>query len=200
MAPDTLHVVCACLNPERIVPRERGSCSAARGPPFGGAGPSGAQRPTSPHPTPCAPFGFSSLLLSFLRMRIQATRAAEKGVASRRAGLACIRAKPSVVIAPNPGYGSGYLACRVRVFGNTQGGSCLAKETLAVPRADRPLAGLGPVDGQHTGNRSFDTFTHLRGSLDSLSCVDKIAGGFPPYSAKKPKTLNTLQPGGCHPL
>ncbi|KNZ72494.1 Aldehyde dehydrogenase family 3 member B1 [Termitomyces sp. J132] len=67
-------------------------------------------------------------------------------------------------------------------------GSAVANETLLHLAVDgMPFGGVGPSGyGAHTGKFGFDTFTHLRASLDSPSWVDKIIGfRFPPYDKSK---------------
>ncbi|KZP08660.1 NAD-dependent aldehyde dehydrogenase [Athelia psychrophila] len=76
-------------------------------------------------------------------------------------------------------------AFKAKVFDNTQSGSCLANETLIQCGAHGlPFGGTGPSgSGQHIGKYSFDTFTHLRATLDSPGWVDKLIGGrYPPYT------------------
>ncbi|KZP08657.1 ALDH-like protein [Athelia psychrophila] len=64
----------------------------------------------------------------------------------------------------------------------------------AIPETSKILELQWDHTGQHVGKYSFDTFTHLRSTLDSPGWVDKLIGGrYPPYTAKKLKTLNALQ-------
>ncbi|KAG5351806.1 hypothetical protein C0989_004843 [Termitomyces sp. Mn162] len=77
---------------------------------------------------------------------------------------------------------------KAKVFTNTLSGSAVANETLLHLAVDgMPFGGVGPSGyGAHTGKFGFDTFTHLRASLDSPSWVDKIIGfRFPPYDKYK---------------
>ncbi|CAE6527715.1 unnamed protein product [Rhizoctonia solani] len=54
---------------------------------------------------------------------------------------------------------------------------------------------LWPFNGAHTTKFTFDTFTHLRASLDSPGWLDLILGArFPPYTAAKAKKLAGLTP------
>ncbi|KAF7970549.1 hypothetical protein HWV62_23721 [Athelia sp. TMB] len=87
-------------------------------------------------------------------------------------------------------------AVKSQVFDNTQSGSCLANECLMQCGAHGlPFGGTGASgSGYHIGKYSFDTFTHLRASMDSPSWIDKIIGGrFPPYTKSKLTSLNKLQ-------
>ncbi|KZS97992.1 NAD-aldehyde dehydrogenase [Sistotremastrum niveocremeum HHB9708] len=84
---------------------------------------------------------------------------------------------------------------KAKVFDNTRSGSAVANEILIQVVADGlPFGGIGPSgQGAHTGKYSFDTFTHLRSTLDSPGWVDFILGGrFPPYTSKKEKALDKL--------
>ncbi|CAE6505027.1 unnamed protein product [Rhizoctonia solani] len=61
-----------------------------------------------------------------------------------------------------------------------------------------PFGGVGPSGyGAHTAKFTFDTFTHLRASLDSPGWLDLILGvRFPPYTVAKAKKLAGLTPTG----
>ncbi|KAF8609342.1 NAD-dependent aldehyde dehydrogenase [Ceratobasidium sp. AG-I] len=74
---------------------------------------------------------------------------------------------------------------KAKVFDNTQSGAAVANELIIHIAVDGlPFGGVGPSGyGAHTSKFSFDTFTHLRGSLDSPGWVDLILGArFPPYT------------------
>ncbi|KAH7887098.1 Aldehyde/histidinol dehydrogenase [Phlebopus sp. FC_14] len=82
-----------------------------------------------------------------------------------------------------------------KVFDNTQSGSAIANDCLVHCATDGlPFGGIGPSgSGYHTRKYSFDTFTHLRSSLDSPSWIDKILGSrFPPYTPKKEAWLKSM--------
>ncbi|KAG5641769.1 hypothetical protein DXG03_004264 [Asterophora parasitica] len=86
---------------------------------------------------------------------------------------------------------------KAKVFENTRSGAAVANETVIHPGADGlPFGGIGPSGyGAHTGKFSFDTFTHLRSSLDSPSWIDRIIGfRFPPYTDTKFKAAMKLLP------
>ncbi|KAF8623849.1 hypothetical protein AX15_006169 [Amanita polypyramis BW_CC] len=89
-----------------------------------------------------------------------------------------------------------------RVFRGTKSGAAVANDTLVHTAVDGlPFGGVGGSGyGTHTGKYTFDTFTHLRSSLDSPSWVDKIFGfRFPPYTTNKFKKINFLLPNGLPP-
>ncbi|KAF5379237.1 hypothetical protein D9615_006047 [Tricholomella constricta] len=84
-----------------------------------------------------------------------------------------------------------------KVFNNTQSGAAIANETVIHPGAEGlPFGGVGPSGyGAHTGKFSFDTFTHLRSSLDSPGWIDRILGfRYPPYTDSKFKAAMRLLP------
>jgi len=65
---------------------------------------------------------------------------------------------------------------------------------IAVPGL--PFGGIGTSgNGAHTGKFSFDTFTHLRSTLDNPRWVDLVLGWrFPPYTDAKIKQSGGLKP------
>jgi len=78
---------------------------------------------------------------------------------------------------------------------NTQSGGVAVNETilhLAVPGL--PFGGAGPSGhGYHTGKAGFDTFTHLRSTIDNPGWVDKILGlRYPPYTSNKMARANMM--------
>ncbi|KAF8069067.1 NAD-aldehyde dehydrogenase [Lyophyllum atratum] len=86
---------------------------------------------------------------------------------------------------------------KAKVFNNTQSGAAIANETVIHPGADGlPFGGVGPSGyGAHTGKFGFDTFTHLRASLDSPGWIDRILGfRYPPYTDAKFKAALRLLP------
>ncbi|RDB27993.1 Aldehyde dehydrogenase, dimeric NADP-preferring [Hypsizygus marmoreus] len=88
-------------------------------------------------------------------------------------------------------------AFKAKVFNSTQSGAAVANDTIIHPGAEGlPFGGVGPSGyGAHTGKFGFDTFTHLRSSLDSPGWVDKIIGfRFPPYTDAKLKSAMKLLP------
>lgn len=89
-----------------------------------------------------------------------------------------------------------------KVFDNTQSGSAMANElVLHYAVTGLPFGGIGPSgSGATTGKYGFDTFTHLRSTLDSPGWLDKVMHGrFPPYSPKKIQSLAALGPGKLPP-
>jgi aldehyde dehydrogenase (NAD+) len=89
-----------------------------------------------------------------------------------------------------------------KIYRSTQSGAVVANETMLHIAADGlPFGGVGGSGyGAHTGKYTFDTFTHLRSSLDSPSWVDKIIGlRFPPYTTKKLKNIEFLMPTSLPP-
>jgi len=81
------------------------------------------------------------------------------------------------------------------IFSNTQSGAAVANEVivhLAVPGL--PMGGVGASGyGAHTGKFSFDTFTHLRSSIDSPTWLDVVLKNrYPPYTSAKLKTMFSL--------
>ncbi|KAF9528404.1 NAD-aldehyde dehydrogenase [Crepidotus variabilis] len=75
-----------------------------------------------------------------------------------------------------------------KILENTQSGGFVANDVLLLPGAEgMPFGGTGSSGyGFHTGKYSFDTFTHLRSTLDSPSWVDLVLSfRFPPYTDKK---------------
>lgn len=94
------------------------------------------------------------------------------------------------VFSQDPGY-------KEKVFGNTKSGGALANEVVIHPGGEGlPFGGIGPSGyGEHTGKYTFDTFTHLRSSIDSPSWMDKFIGyRFPPYTDAKFKASQRLFP------
>ncbi|KAI0064309.1 NAD-aldehyde dehydrogenase [Artomyces pyxidatus] len=88
-------------------------------------------------------------------------------------------------------------AYKAKVFNNTHSGACIANETLIHVGAEGlPFGGIGPSGaGAHTGKYSFDTFTHLRSTLDNPGWLELILGGrYPPYTDKKLASLALLFP------
>jgi len=77
---------------------------------------------------------------------------------------------------------------KTKVFKKTQSGAVIANETVLHPGADgMPFGGIGPSGyGMHTGQFSFDLFTHFRTSMDSPGWVDAILKfRYPPYNKSK---------------
>ncbi|KDN50116.1 hypothetical protein RSAG8_01452, partial [Rhizoctonia solani AG-8 WAC10335] len=88
---------------------------------------------------------------------------------------------------------------KAKVFDNTLSGAAVANDLLVHIAVDGlPFGGVGPSGyGAHTAKFTFDTFTHLRASLDSPGWLDLILGvRFPPYTAAKAKKLAGLTPTG----
>lgn len=86
---------------------------------------------------------------------------------------------------------------KAKVFNNTQSGAAVANETVIHPGATGlPFGGVGPSGhGAHTGKYGFDTFTHLRSSMDSPSWVDKLLSfRYPPYTESKIKSSKAFLP------
>ncbi|KAG5649774.1 hypothetical protein H0H81_002077 [Sphagnurus paluster] len=86
---------------------------------------------------------------------------------------------------------------KAKVFNSTQSGAAVANEVVIHPGAEGlPFGGVGPSGyGAHTGKFTFDTFTHMRSSLDSPSWIDKIIGfRYPPYTDSKLKAALKLLP------
>ncbi|TDL29329.1 NAD-aldehyde dehydrogenase [Rickenella mellea] len=82
-----------------------------------------------------------------------------------------------------------------KVFESTQSGAAVANEVLMHTAVDGlPFGGTGPSGyGYHTGKYSFDTFTHLRSSLDTPGWFDVLLRNrYPPYTSKKLNTLNRI--------
>ncbi|KAF8892380.1 Aldehyde/histidinol dehydrogenase [Mucidula mucida] len=74
-----------------------------------------------------------------------------------------------------------------KIVNSTLSGSIVMNETMTHAVADGlPFGGVGASgSGAHNGKYGFDTFTHLRASLDSPSWVDYIIGfRYPPYTPK----------------
>ncbi|TFK73416.1 NAD-aldehyde dehydrogenase [Pluteus cervinus] len=72
-----------------------------------------------------------------------------------------------------------------KVFGSTTSGGVVANEVMIHPAAEGlPFGGVGPSGyGQYTGKFGFDTFTHMRASLDPPGWVDRLLGfRYPPYT------------------
>ncbi|KAF9009920.1 NAD-aldehyde dehydrogenase [Cyathus striatus] len=88
-------------------------------------------------------------------------------------------------------------AFKDKITKNTQSGAIIMNETVIHPAAEGlPFGGVGPSGyGQQTGKYSFDTFTHLRASMDSPSWIDMILKfRYPPYSDKNVKASLRLLP------
>ncbi|TFK21603.1 aldehyde dehydrogenase [Coprinopsis marcescibilis] len=88
-------------------------------------------------------------------------------------------------------------AVKDRVFKNTQSGGFSVNEVLIHPGVEGlPFGGVGSSGyGQHTGKFTFDLFTHLRGSIDSPSWLDRILSfRYPPYTLKKYKATHQFAP------
>ncbi|KEP52072.1 aldehyde dehydrogenase (NAD) family protein [Rhizoctonia solani 123E] len=86
---------------------------------------------------------------------------------------------------------------KAKVFDNTLSGAAVANDLIVHIAVDGlPFGGVGPSGyGAHTAKFTFDTFTHLRASLDSPGWLDMILGvRFPPYTASKAKKLAGLTP------
>ncbi|KAF9521871.1 aldehyde dehydrogenase [Crepidotus variabilis] len=75
-----------------------------------------------------------------------------------------------------------------KVLENTQSGGFIANDVVILPGAGRlPFGGTGASGyGSYTGKFSFDTFTHLRSTLEPAPGVDLVLSfRFPPYTEKK---------------
>ncbi|KAJ7606940.1 NAD-aldehyde dehydrogenase [Mycena polygramma] len=84
-------------------------------------------------------------------------------------------------------------AYKSKVFGSTQSGMAVANSTVKIGGVPGlPFGGIGPSgSGYHTGKYGFDTFTHLRASVDMPGWIDKVMGfRFPPYTSKKMEVLH----------
>ncbi|KAG8922217.1 hypothetical protein FRC02_012064, partial [Tulasnella sp. 418] len=82
-----------------------------------------------------------------------------------------------------------------QIRNNTQSGAVGCNEVcvhMAVP--GMPFGGIGGSGyGSHTSKFSYDTFTHLRSSLDSPRWVDLFFSfRFPPYTAGKLRQARTM--------
>ncbi|KIP07205.1 hypothetical protein PHLGIDRAFT_71410 [Phlebiopsis gigantea 11061_1 CR5-6] len=82
-------------------------------------------------------------------------------------------------------------AFKAKVFDNTQSGAAIANEVVIhVGTTGMPFGGVGPSGsgGYLTGKYGFETFTHLRGTLDNPKwcAVDTLVlkGRYPPYTVK----------------
>jgi len=74
-----------------------------------------------------------------------------------------------------------------KIFDNTQSGAAIANDVALHPVVDGlPFGGVGESGyGYHTGKYGFDTFTHLRATIDSPKIFDLFMGNrFPPYTNK----------------
>ncbi|KAF7426026.1 hypothetical protein PC9H_008391 [Pleurotus ostreatus] len=81
---------------------------------------------------------------------------------------------------------------KAKVFDNTQSGAAVANECVIHPAVEGlPFGGIGPSgSGCHTGKFTFDTFTHLRASMDSPSWVDMmLSARYPPYTVSDSSAL-----------
>ncbi|KAH9060602.1 NAD-aldehyde dehydrogenase [Lactarius vividus] len=104
-------------------------------------------------------------------------------------------------------------AFKSKVIENTQSGSAVMNDTIIQALAEGlPFGGIGPSgSGCNTGKFSFDTFTHLRSTLDNpgmfvtshwhvdhasnlfISSMDYIMSfRYPPYNANKRKLYTTF--------
>ncbi|KAJ6517242.1 Aldehyde/histidinol dehydrogenase, partial [Mycena vitilis] len=83
-------------------------------------------------------------------------------------------------------------AYKKKVFGSTRSGMAVANSTVKIGVPGLPFGGIGPSgSGYHTGKYGFDTFTHLRASVDMPGWIDKVMGfRFPPYTSKKLQVLH----------
>jgi len=89
-----------------------------------------------------------------------------------------------------------------KVFDNTTSGSAIANElVLHYVVTGLPFGGIGNSGtGSTTGKYGFETFTHLRSTMDSRGWLDKIMHGrFPPYTPEKLRALAALGPGKLPP-
>jgi len=85
---------------------------------------------------------------------------------------------------------------KAKVLEETQSGAIDFNEVcfhMAVPGL--PFGGVGNSGyGSHTGKFSFDTFTHLRSSVDNPRWVDWLIGWrFPPYTDAKAEQSKTVK-------
>ncbi|KAH9177751.1 NAD-aldehyde dehydrogenase [Lactarius sanguifluus] len=81
------------------------------------------------------------------------------------------------------------------VIENTQSGSAVMNDTIIQALAEGlPFGGIGPSgSGCNTGKFSFDTFTHLRSTLDNPGIMDYIMSfRYPPYNENKRKLYTTF--------
>ncbi|KAI0951544.1 hypothetical protein AcW1_008564 [Taiwanofungus camphoratus] len=87
-------------------------------------------------------------------------------------------------------------AFKNKIIDNTQSGAVAANEVIIHLRVDGlPFGGIGPSGyGCTTGKFSFDTFTHLRSTIDNPSWVDTflMAARYPPYKSGSSGKLNEL--------
>ncbi|GJE85335.1 NAD-aldehyde dehydrogenase [Phanerochaete sordida] len=86
-------------------------------------------------------------------------------------------------------------ALKEKVFAHTQSGGALANEVLVhVGATGLPFGGIGPSgSGSLTGKHGFDTFTHMRATLDSPWYVDLVMKGrYPPYTPEKVATIRSM--------
>lgn len=77
---------------------------------------------------------------------------------------------------------------KTKVFSKTQSGAVVANETVIHTGAEgMPFGGIGPSGyGMHTGQYSFDLFTHFRTTMDSPAWIDTILNfRYPPYNKSK---------------
>ncbi|KAI9465743.1 NAD-aldehyde dehydrogenase [Lactarius psammicola] len=81
-------------------------------------------------------------------------------------------------------------AFKSKVIENTQSGTVVINDTMIQAAAEGlPFGGIGPSgSGYISGKFSFDTFTHLRTTLDSPGFMDYVMSfRYPPYNEKKRK-------------
>ncbi|KAH9048420.1 NAD-aldehyde dehydrogenase [Lactarius hengduanensis] len=86
-------------------------------------------------------------------------------------------------------------AFKSKVIENTQSGSAVMNDTIIQALAEGlPFGGIGTSgSGCNTGKFSFDTFTHLRSTLDNPGIMDYIMSfRYPPYNANKRKLYTTF--------
>ncbi|KZT73583.1 aldehyde dehydrogenase [Daedalea quercina L-15889] len=85
---------------------------------------------------------------------------------------------------------------KAKVFDNTQSGAAIANEVVIHLAVDHlPFGGIGPSgSGYTTGKFGFDTFTHLRATIDNPSWVDKLlmSARYPPYDRGAIEKLNKM--------
>ncbi|TFY56827.1 hypothetical protein EVJ58_g7401 [Rhodofomes roseus] len=85
---------------------------------------------------------------------------------------------------------------KAKVFDNTQSGAAIANEVVIHLGVDHlPFGGIGPSgSGYTTGKFGFDTFTHLRATIDNPSWVDKLvmSARYPPYDRGAIQKLNKM--------
>ncbi|KZT03863.1 aldehyde dehydrogenase [Laetiporus sulphureus 93-53] len=87
-------------------------------------------------------------------------------------------------------------AFKAKVFDNTQSGCAIANETILHFSAHGlPFGGVGASGyGYTTGKCAFDTFTHLRATMDSPYWLDTVLlkARYPPYTENRMKTMKSI--------